>query len=310
MSALICGSIAFDHVMVFHGRFREHILPDRLHMLNLSFLVPRMRRGFGGCAGNIAYNLKLLGGEVYPMGTVGGDFSSYAEWMDRNAIDRRYVMEIEDEFTASAFIVTDLDDNQLTAFHPGAMDRCHLGKVPTDGGVRLGLISPEGREGMFVHARQFADAGIPYLFDPGQGTPMFNAEELTGFIEGAEWVACNDYEASLIVERTGVPLGKLAEGVRALIVTRGREGSVIYAGGEEIEIPPVAPRGVEDPTGCGDAYRAGILYGLQNDLDWPTSGRVASLMGTIKVESEGTQQHVFDIDEFKDRFRGSFGYAL
>ena len=310
MAALICGSIAFDHIMVFHGRFRDHILPEQLHMLNLSFLVPQMRQGFGGCAGNIAYNLKLLGAEAYPMGTVGGDFARYAEWMDRNAIDRKYVMELEDELTASAFIITDLDDNQITAFHPGAMNQCHLGEVPTDSGIRIGLVSPEGREGMFAHARQFIEAGIPYLFDPGQGTAMFNAEELTGFIEDADWVACNDYESSMIIERTGVPLKEIAGWLRALIVTRGSKGSVIYTGGEEIEIAPVAPSRVEDPTGCGDAYRAGILYGLQNDFDWPTSGRVASLMGTIKVGSAGTQQHKFTLDEFEERFRDSFGYAL
>ncbi len=310
MSALICGSIAFDNIMVFHGRFREHILPDQLHMLNLSFLVPQMRQGFGGCAGNIAYNLKLLGGEVYPMGTVGRDFARYAEWMDRSGIDRRHVMELEDQLTASAFIITDLDANQITAFHPGAMDLCHLGKVPTDAGIRFGLVSPEGREGMLAHARQFGDAGIPYLFDPGQGTAMFDANELMHFIEGADWLACNDYESSMIVERTGLSLEQLAERVRALIVTHGNAGSVIYTGGERLEIPAVTPQRVEDPTGCGDAYRAGLLYGLQTDVDWPTSGRIASLMGAIKVECAGTQQHTFTPDEFHDRFRGSFGYAL
>ena len=310
MSALICGSIAFDNIMVFNGRFHEHILPDQLHMLNLAFLVPQMRQGFGGCAGNIIYNLQLLGGEGYAMGTVGKDFAPYADWMERNAIDRRYIMEIEDEFTASAFIITDLDANQITAFHPGAMDLCHRGKVPSDDGIRFGLISPEGREGMLAHARQFADAGIPYLFDPGQGTPMFNADELLHFIESAAWLACNDYESSLIVERTGTSLEKLAERVQALIVTRGKEGSVIYADAKKIEIPPVTARQVKDPTGCGDAYRAGILYGLQNDMDWPTAGRVASLMGAIKVECAGTQQHTFTPDEFGDKFRESFAYTF
>ncbi len=310
MSTLICGSIAFDNIMVFHGRFRDHILPDQLHMLNIAFLVPGMRRGFGGCAGNIAYNLGLLGGECYPMGTVGKDFSGYAEWMDSQGIDRRYVTELEDQYTASAFIITDLDDNQITAFHPGAMDLCHLGEVPADRGVRFGVISPEGREGMIAHAGQFVAAGIPYLFDPGQGTPMFDEDELTHFIEESDWLACNEYESSLIVERTGRSLKDLAKSVRALIVTRGKEGSVIYAGGDEIEIPAVAPKRAEDPTGCGDAYRAGLLYGLQNDMDWETTGRVASLMGAIKVESPGTQQHTFTPDEFSDRFRDGFGYAL
>ncbi len=310
MSALICGSIAFDTIMVFHGRFRDHILPDQLHMLNIAFLVPGMRQGFGGCAGNIAYNLSLLGGECYPMGTVGKDFSRYAEWMDGQAVDRRYVMELEDQYTASAFIITDLDDNQITAFHPGAMDLCHLGEVPSDQGIRFGVVSPEGREGMLAHARQFAAAGVPYLFDPGQGTPMFDEPELTRLIKEADWLACNEYESSLIVERTGRSLKDLAGWVRALIVTLGKEGSVIYVGGDEIKIPAVVPKQAEDPTGCGDAYRAGLLYGLQNDMDWETTGRIASLMGAIKVESSGTQQHAFAPDEFRDRFRDSFGYAF
>ena len=310
MSALICGSLAFDNIMTFHGRFRDHILPDQLHMLNLSFLAPHMRQGFGGCAGNIAYNLKLLGGEVYPMGTVGKDFAPYAEWMDRHSIDRRYVIELDDQFTASAFIITDLDNNQITAFHPGAMDLCHLGKVPTDDDARIGLISPEGREGMVVHARQFVEAGIPYLFDPGQGTPMFGEDELKTFIDDATWLACNEYECSLIVERTGMTLKQLAGRVRALIVTYGKEGSMIYADSKEIKIPPVVPRQEEDPTGCGDAYRAGILYGLQNDMDWETAGYIASLMGAIKIERGGTQQHTFTPEEFGDRFRESFGRRL
>jgi len=311
MSALICGSMAVDNIRVFHGRFRENLLPDQLHMLNLSFLVPKMRRGFGGCAGNIAYNLKLLGGEGYPMGTVGKkDFSHYAQWLERNGIDRRYITELDNEFTASAFIITDLDDNQITAFHPGAMDLCHLADVPTDAGIRFGLISPEGRDGMLAHARQFVEAGIPYLFDPGQGTPMFGAEELMRFIDGASWLAFNDYESSLVVERTGRSLGQLAGQVHALIVTRGKEGSVIHAGGKEIEIPAAAPQRVADPTGCGDAYRAGIIYALQNDMDWQTAGRIASLMGAIKVECEGTQNHTFTAAQFAERFRESFGYAL
>ena len=310
MSVLICGSIAFDNIMVFQGRFREHILPDQLHMLSLSFLVPQMRRGFGGCAGNIIYNLHLLGGEGYVMGTVGDDFERYAKWMDDHAVSRRYVMEIKGKFTASAFIITDLDDNQITAFHSGAMDSCHLGKVPTDAGIKFGLVSPEGREGMLAHAEQFCAAGIPYLFDPGQGTPMFDADELMHFIERADWCACNDYESSLISERTGLSLAQIAERLRALIVTRGKDGAVIYTDGKQFEIPPVTPRQVADPTGCGDAHRAGILYGLQNDMDWETSGRIASLMGAIKVESTGTQNHTFTPDEFAERFRESFGYTL
>ena len=310
MSALICGSIAFDHIMVFQGRFCNHIIPDQLQMLNVSFLVPQMSQGFGGCAANIAYNLKLLEGDGYLMGTVGSDFERYAKWMDSHSINRSYVMEVKDHFTANAFIITDLDDNQITAFHSGAMDLCHLATVPADASINLGLISPEGREGMIAHAQQFVEAGIPYLFDPGQGTPMFNGDELINFIEEADWLACNEYESSMIIERTGLPLKKLSQLVKALIITHGKRGSTIYTEQKTVEIPATKPRKIEDPTGCGDAYRAGVIYGLQNNMDWQTIGNIASLMGTIKVECAGTQKHTFTRDEFNDRFRDSFGYEL
>ena len=310
MSALICGSIAFDNIMNFEGRFHEHIIPEQLQMLNISFPVPDVRRGFGGCGANIAYSLKLLGGDGRLMGTVGSDFSPYAAWMDKHAIDRRYVLVLERHLTAAAYIISDADGNQITAFHAGAMDACHLGKVPSDDGVRIGVVSPEGREGMLAHARQFSEAGIPYLFDPGQGTHLFDCDELLRFVEGADWAAFNEYEASLVARSTGISIEKLSERVRALIVTHGRKGSVIYASGKAIEIPVAAPKRVKDPTGCGDAYRAGLIYGLQHDMDWQTVGRVASLMGAIKVESSGTQQHRFTRDEFDRRFRDSFAYAL
>lgn len=310
MAALICGSLAYDTVMVFEGRFREHILPDRIHMLNVSFLVPAMRRNFGGCAGNIAYNLKLLGGEGLMMATVGHDFAPYESWLAERGITLTHVRKVPSEFTAQAFITTDLDDNQITAFHPGAMNQAHLNRVGAAPGVKLGIVAPDGRQGMLDHAEQFASAGIPYLFDPGQGLPMFDGEELRAFVTRASWVAVNDYEASLLSERTGWSAEAIASRVKALIVTRGGAGSWIYADGQRQEIPPAKAAQLADPTGCGDAYRAGLLFGLQRGLDWPTTGRVASLAGAIKMEHHGTQQHHYDWATFTARFHQNFGFTL
>jgi adenosine kinase len=309
MSALICGSIAFDSVMVFQGRFRDHILPDRIHLLNVSFLVPSLKRNYGGCAGNIAYNLALLGGRGAPMATVGHDFAPYGEWLRERAVDLTHVRTVEQEFTAQAFITTDLDDNQITAFHPGAMSHSHLNQVPADAGITLGVVAPDGRDGMLQHAAQFAEVGIPLLFDPGQGLPMFGGQELLDFIAKSAWIAVNDYEAQMLAERTGLSLREIAQRVRALIMTRGAEGSVILADGREIRVPAVHPDAIVDPTGCGDAYRAGLIYGLQNGLDWETTGRMASLMGAIKIAHAGTQHHHFTRDEFDTRFRAAFGRA-
>ncbi len=310
MSALICGSVAYDTVMVFPGRFRDHILPDRIHMLNVAFLVPSMKRNFGGCAGNIAYNLGLLGARGLPMATVGHDFGPYQRWAGIAGIPLEHVRVLEDEFTAQAFITTDLDDNQITAFHPGAMSRSQINRVPDDGSVTLGVVAPDGRDGMLEHAAQFAAAGIPWIFDPGQGLPMFDGADLLSFIGRATWVAVNDYEAQLLSERTALTLADIARRVKALIVTRGAEGSTIYADGREIVIPAVRPRSVTDPTGCGDAYRAGLLYGLMNRLDWETTGRIASLMGALKIAHAGTQNHRFQPDEFRAEFRSAFGRDL
>jgi len=310
VTALICGSMAYDTVMVFQGRFREHILPDRIHMLNVSFLAPSMRRNFGGCAGNIAYNLRLLGGDGLIMATVGHDFAPYAAWLQQAQLPLAHVRIVDSEFTAQAYITTDLDDNQITAFHPGAMNHAHLNRVTDASGVRLGIVSPDGRQGMLDHAAQFSAAGIPFIFDPGQGMPMFSGEELLALVEQASWVAVNDYEASLLAERTGQSLEQLAARVRALIVTRGGEGSWIFADGLRHEVPVAKPVRLADPTGCGDAYRAGLLYGLQRGLDWPTTGRIASLAGSIKIEHHGTQQHQYSMNEFRVRFREAFGYAL
>jgi len=310
MTALICGSMAYDTVMVFEGKFRDHILADRLHVLNVSFLVPSMRRNFGGCAGNIAYNLKLLGGEGLIMATVGHDFAPYSEWLERSRLPLTHVRIVADQFTAQAYITTDLDNNQITAFHPGAMNYSHLNRVTDSIGIKLGIVSPDGRQGMLEHAEQFAAAGVPFVFDPGQGLPMFDQVELRDFIARAAWVAVNDYEASLLSERSGWSLEEIATRVRALIVTRGAEGSWIFADGERREIAAVKAARIADPTGCGDAYRAGLLFGLARGLDWHTTGRVAALLAAIKIEQHGTQQHRCSADEFSDRFKAAFGYSL
>lgn len=310
MSALICGSFAFDNIMVFQDRFKNHILPDKIHILNVSFLVPELRREFGGCAGNIAYNLKMIGGDPLPMGTVGDDFAPYADWMDGLGIPRRCVTTVGGSLTAQAFITTDLDDNQITAFHPGAMSHSAQNAVGDAGKVSLGIIAPDGRDGMIAHADQMREAGIPYIFDPGQGMPMFDGDELLRFIDGATWVTVNDYESELMAERTGLDAAAIAERVEACIVTRGAEGSRIHTRGGVIEIPAARPAVVRDPTGCGDAFRAGLLYGLMNDLPWETTGRIASLLGAIKIEHAGTQNHHVDRDAFAARYRQEFGATL
>jgi adenosine kinase len=310
MSALICGSFAYDTIMVFQDKFKNHILPDKVHILNVSFYVPEMRREFGGCSGNIAYNLKLLGGEPLPMGTVGIDFGPYAEWMDRIGIDRTHVTAIENRFTAQAYITTDTDDNQITAFHPGAMDDSHENRVSDADGVSIGIVSPDGRQGMIDHVNQFADAGIPFIFDPGQGLPMFDGDDLKTFIDKATWVSVNDYELQMMQERTGLSPHEIAQRVEALIVTLGGEGSHIYTDRERIDIPVAPAARLSDPTGCGDAYRAGLLFGLMNDLGWETTGRIAALMGAIKIEQHGTQNHHFGMDEFRARYLSSFGVVL
>lgn len=310
MRALICGSVAFDTIMVFKGHFRSHILPDQLHTLNVSFLVPEMRREYGGCAGNIAYNMRLLGDEGVPMATVGTDAERYLHRLRDLGISTDLLRTIEGEYTAQAFITTDLDDNQITAFHPGAMNSSHLNAVASAAGVSLGVIAPDGREGMLAHARQFADTGIPYLFDPGQGLPLFDGKELRQFVEQASWVAVNEYEWHLMQSRTGMSTADVTAQVKALIVTRGAEGSWIHLREGQEAIGPAVPREVVDPTGCGDAYRAGIIHGLLHGLSWPVTGRIASLMGALKVEVRGTQNHRFTLQEFAARYEQSFGQPL
>jgi len=310
MSVLICGSIAYDTIMVFHDRFKNHILPEQVHILNVSFLVPELRREYGGCAGNIAYNLKLLGGDPVTMATVGKDFQPYSQWMAYCGLSQAFIKTLDNSFTAQAYITTDMDDNQITAFHPGAMSFSHLNDVSSVVGIKLGIVSPDGKDGMVQHARQFAAAGIPFIFDPGQGMPMFNGEELLEFVELADWITLNDYEAKLMEERTGLSPEQLAAKVKALIITKGGDGSLIYTDGKILEIPAAKPKALLDPTGCGDAYRAGLLYGLSEELDWETTGRIASLIGAIKIETAGTQNHTFTLAEFKERYHENFGHSF
>ena len=310
MTALICGSVAYDNIMVFEDSFKNHILPDQIHILNVAFLVPRLRREFGGCAANIAYNLKLLGGDPLPMATVGEDFEPYRAWLKKNGIRQTCIRKLDGVLTAQAFITTDLDDNQITAFHPGAMNLSEKNKVSDAKGVKIGMVSPDGRSGMIKHAAQFKKAKVPFVFDPGQGLPMFNGDDLRKFIDQATWVTVNDYEWQLLKDRTGWGVADVASRVEALIVTLGAKGSEIHAKGKTYKIPTVKPKKVADPTGCGDAYRAGLLYGLLNNLDWETTGRIASLMGSIKIEQHGTQNHSFTRDQFKRRYKAAFGQSL
>lgn len=308
MSTLICGSIAYDSIMVFNGRFADHILPHQVHILNVAFLVPELRREFGGCAGNIAYNVKLLGGEAWPMATVGQDSQPYLDRLDQLNISRRFVRKIETSYTAQAFITTDADNNQITAFHPGAMSDSHLNRIPDDGSIKLGIVAPDGRAGMLQHAEECAAHGIPFVFDPGQGLPMFSGDELRWFTERATYLAVNDYEAKLLTDRTHLTLDQLAQKVRALVVTHGASGSQIYVDGKILQVPIAPVRAPVDPTGCGDAYRAGLLVGIAEQLDWATTGRLAATMGSIKIEHSGGQNHTADRASIADRFNDAFGY--
>ncbi len=302
--------MAYDTIMVFRDQFKNHILPDQLHILNVAFLVPDMRREYGGCAGNIAYTLQMLGGDARIMATVGDDFAPYDDRLQRLGLVQDHIRGIPGTFTAQAFITTDLDDNQITAFHPGAMNHSHENHVADAKGVTLGIVSPDGREGMLQHAREFNAAGIPFIFDPGQGLPMFNGPELLEFVRLAQYVTVNDYEAQMLQERTGQKLDALAKLVDALVVTLGARGAVVHAGGQQIEIPSVKPESVLDPTGCGDAFRAGLLHGLATGADWALTGRLASLMGSLKIAQRGGQNHRFSRDEVADRFKQSFGMKM
>jgi adenosine kinase len=291
MKILICGSLAYDTIMVFPDQFKNHILADKIHKLSVAFLVPEMRREFGGTAGNIGYNLQLLEGQPHIMATVGDDFAPYQAWLEQNNIDPQHIKTVAGTYTAQAFITTDMDDNQITAFHPGAMQHAHANSVNDARDIKLAIIAPDGRDAMFQHAQECHDASIPFMFDPGQGLPMFNGEELLHFIDMADYLAVNDYESQVIQDKTGLSLEQLAAKVKALIVTLGSEGSHIYADGQRHDIPCVKAETLVDPTGCGDAYRAGLLYGIVRGWDWKACGRLASTMGAIKIGSRGGQNH-------------------
>ena len=310
MNTLICGSMAYDTIMVFKDQFKKHILPEQIHILNVAFLVPEMRREYGGCAGNIAYNLHLLGGNPLIMATVGDDFGPYAKRLEKLNISQQHIRHVPDSYTGQAFITTDLDDNQITAFHPGAMGYSEQNRVAQASGVTLGIVSPDGRTGMIEHAEQFVEAGVPFVFDPGQGMPMFGKDDLLRFIDQATYVTVNDYEAELLQDKTGKTLSEIAQSVKALIVTLGGDGSMIYTEGREIAIPTPKPAAIVDPTGCGDAYRAGLMYGIQRGWAWETTGRLASLMGSIKIASRGGQNHVLTRSEIEAQFEQHFGYAI
>ena len=310
MRALICGSIAFDNIMVFGDRFKNHILPEQIHILNVAFLVPEMRREFGGCAGNIAYNYALLEGTPLIMATVGDDAAPYTARLDALGISRQHIRHMPGSFTAQAFITTDLDDNQITAFHPGAMSFSHLNKVSDAKDIAVGIVAPDGRDGMIQHAREFAAGGIPFVFDPGQGLPMFSGDDLLDFMKLADFACFNDYEAKLLCDRTTRSLESLAGEVKALIVTRGGEGSDIYAGGKKITIPCVPASAIVDPTGCGDAYRAGLLYGIAAGFDWESTGRLASLMGALKIAHRGGQNHIASRAEIGQKYFAAFGSRI
>ncbi|WP_390346643.1 carbohydrate kinase family protein [Variovorax boronicumulans] len=294
MAAVICGSLAFDTIMTFEGRFADQILPDQLHILNVSFLVPGLRRDFGGCAGNIAYSLNALGGTALPMATLGSDGADYAERMRTLGISTEFVRQLDDTFTAQAMIMNDTDNNQITAFHPGAMQQAHITKVVAREDIRLGIIAPDGREAMLQHAEQFAAAGIPFVFDPGQGLPMFDGDALRHFIELASWVVVNDYEGKMLSQRTGWSLAEISQRVRGLVVTLAAEGCEVWTGGEREHVPGVTPTAVVEPTGCGDAWRGGLLYGLEKE--WPLA-RCAALgnrIGALKIAQRGPQNYQID----------------
>jgi adenosine kinase len=291
MAALICGSLAFDTIMSFEGRFADQILPDQLHNLNVSFLVPALRRDFGGCAGNIAYSLKLLGGVPLPVATVGSDGAGYLERLANLGISTEFVRSVPDALTAQAMIMTDRGNNQITAFHPGAMMQAHTTRIEARPDIRLGIVAPDGRDAMLEHAEQFAHAGIPFVFDPGQGLPMFDGPALARFVEQADWIAVNDYEGQMLCERTGWSLADISSRVRGLVATRAEQGCDVWVDGGSIRVPAEVPDDVVDPTGCGDAWRGALLHGLEQGWDLAHCAALGNRMGALKIASLGPQNY-------------------
>ncbi|ARP91911.1 carbohydrate kinase family protein [Bordetella genomosp. 9] len=308
-SVLVCGSMAFDTIAVFEGRFKEHILPDRIHALSVSFLTPSMRKEFGGCAGNIAYNLRLLGGNPVPVATVGDDAGDYLERLSTLGIDASRVKTIPGTFTAQCFITTDLDDNQIAAFHPGAMAHAADNDL-TGAAAQWAIVAPDAKEGMFAHAQRLKAAGIPFIFDLGQAMPLFDGDDLRRMLELTQALTVNDYEAGVIEQRTGKRIEELARTLQAVVVTRGAEGATLWTEGREHAIAPVRAKAVVDPTGCGDAHRAGLLYGLTNGWSWLDSCKLANVMGAIKIASRGPQNHRPTREEIGDLLRQAYGLSL
>ena len=296
MASLICGSLAFDNIMTFEGRFADQIMPDQIHILNVSFLVPTLRRDFGGCAGNIAYALHLLGGKPLPMAMLGNDGDGYLSRFQKLGIDTRFVQKLDDTYTAQCMITTDLDNNQITAFHPGAMMQAHLNKITKDCGAAIGIVAPDGRDAMLQHAEQFHAAGIPFVFDPGQGLPMFNGDELRQFISLATWVTVNDYEGKMLSDRTGMSFADISKQVKGLMVTLGANGCALWENGEETHVPGVHAAAVVDPTGCGDAWRGGLLWGLENGRSLRDCVTLGNRMGALKIAARGPQNYALDFD--------------
>ena len=310
MTTVICGSLAYDNIMTFEGRFGEHILPDQVHILNVSFLVPTMRRNFGGCAGNIGYSLNLLGGSPVVMGAVGEDGGAYIERLESLGMSTAFVRTIADSMTANAMITTDLDNTQITAFHPGAMMFSAQNRVADVRDATLGIVAPDAPDAMLAHAEGFAAARVPFVFDPGQGLPLLSAEALRRMVELATYLAVNDYEAKLLCTKTGWSMDDLQSRVEALVVTRGEHGALIFADGKQHDIPAVTAKRVVDPTGCGDAFRGGLLYGIEKGLDWPTTGRLASLMGSLKIAEQGPQTYAPTRAEIEAQYQEAFGHRF
>ena len=302
MSVVVCGSLAYDNIMEFDGKFGDYILPDQIHILSVAFNVPRLRKEFGGCAGNIAYNLKLLGIEPIITATVGQDFDVYGSWLEKNGISKDAIKIIDNMYTAQCFITTDSNNNQLTSFHPGAMDEGHKNPISlTTNNIEMAIIAPDGKQSTIEHAEQLHEQSIPIMYDPGQGLPMFNKDEIEKIIELSDWIILNEYEANLISEITGKQLTHIARNLKAAIVTKGNKGSEIFVGDEPIFIEPIKAKKDLDPTGCGDAYRAGLMYGICNQMSWQQSGKIGSMMGSIKVANHGTQNHTFNVKEILEQ---------
>ena len=297
MSIIVCGSVAYDNLMDFEGSFGDYILPDQIHILSVAFTVPNLRKEFGGCAGNIAYNMKLLGMDPIINAAVGQDFDAYNQWLQKNDISTDNIKVIQDKYTPQCFITTDVNNNQLTSFHPGAMDDSHLNPISNRNDIEIAIIAPDGKLGTIKHAQEINDKNIPLIFDPGQGIVLFNKEEISNLVEMADYVVLNEYESTLLAEIMGEDITEIAKTLKAAVVTKGANGSDILVGDDLIHIEPISVENEADPTGCGDAYRSGLIYGIVNDLTWEQTGKLGSILGAIKVSHNGTQNHSFILEE-------------